>query len=45
MQEFRDFVVEMEPIDVPSIGNKFNGNGKSMNRLDRFLLSENLIDR
>lgn len=46
--EFKDFVVGLEVIDVPSIGNNFtwfSGDGKSMSKLDRFLLSEQLIDR
>lgn len=44
--EFRIFVAKMELVDLPLLGGKFtwySGNGKSMRRLDRFLVSEKLI--
>ncbi|PNY11621.1 cysteine-rich receptor-like protein kinase, partial [Trifolium pratense] len=46
--EFCQFVEAMELIDVPVAGKKFSwfsGDGNAMSRLDRFLLSENFIDK
>ncbi|CAJ2644149.1 unnamed protein product [Trifolium pratense] len=46
--EFRQFVEGMEIIDVPVTGKKFtwfSADGKTMSRLDRFLLSEGFIDK
>jgi hypothetical protein len=43
---FNRFVEEMEVIDVPVLGKKFSwysADGKSMSRIDRFLLSEGFI--
>ncbi|XP_058783675.1 uncharacterized protein LOC131658395 [Vicia villosa] len=43
---FMNFVEEMKIIDLPSVGGRFtwfSGNGQAMSRLDRFLLTENLI--
>lgn len=47
MLEFSEFIVDMNLIDLPSLGNKytwFNLGGDSMSRIDRFLISEGLID-
>ncbi|XP_058773230.1 uncharacterized protein LOC131647348 [Vicia villosa] len=47
MEDFRSFVEEMELIDINCVGGKFTwfkDNGKSMRRLDRFLLSKKLIE-
>ncbi|KAI5441929.1 hypothetical protein KIW84_011114 [Lathyrus oleraceus] len=47
MVEFNDFIEELELIDVPLMGNKFtwfNLSGKAINRLDRFLLSNELVE-
>lgn len=46
MHEFRSFIKEMNLIDVPSIGEVFtwfNSPGSSMSRIDRFLLSDNIV--
>ncbi|PNX74096.1 cysteine-rich receptor-like protein kinase [Trifolium pratense] len=46
--EFNMFVDCMEVIDVPVAGKKFSwfsGDGQSMSRLDRFLLSEGFIEK
>lgn len=46
IDEFRNFVDEMELVDVPMLGKKFtwfSANGKSRSKIDRFLLSEDLI--
>jgi hypothetical protein len=43
---FNHFVEDMEVIDVPVLGKKFSwfsGDGKSMSRIDRFLLSDGFI--
>ncbi|PNX93422.1 cysteine-rich receptor-like protein kinase, partial [Trifolium pratense] len=45
---FRDFVDEMELIDVPVLGKKFSwfsSDGKAMSRLDRFLLSDGFLKK
>ncbi|XP_058776652.1 uncharacterized protein LOC131650972 [Vicia villosa] len=47
MSEFAEFIGEMELLDLPGFGNKytwFNSAGDSMSRLDRFLVSEGLVD-
>ncbi|XP_058784613.1 uncharacterized protein LOC131659440 [Vicia villosa] len=47
MEEFRDFMVRMGVVDLPCVGGRFSwfkDNGKAMSRLDRFLLTNNLID-
>ncbi|XP_058763385.1 uncharacterized protein LOC131636808 [Vicia villosa] len=47
MEDFRSFVEEMELIDISCVGGKytwFRDNGKSMSRLDRFLLTKKLIE-
>lgn len=47
MVEFNDFIEGLALIDVPLIGKKFtwfNLSGKAMSRLDRFLLSEELVE-
>lgn len=44
--EFNDFIDLIELIDLPTLGRKFtccNGDRRSMNRIDRFLLSEGLM--
>jgi hypothetical protein len=43
---FSHFVEDMEVIDVPVLGKKFSwfsGDGKSMSRIDRYLLSDGFI--
>lgn len=45
---FKSFMVNMDLIDLPTVGGKFtwfNRNEKVMSRLDRFLLSENYIEK
>lgn len=45
--DFNNFIVDMELIDVSVTGNKFSwfsSDGSSMSRLDRFLISEGLLD-
>ncbi|XP_058785888.1 uncharacterized protein LOC131660624 [Vicia villosa] len=47
MEEFKSFVEVMELIDINCVGGKFTwykDNGKAMSRLDRFLLSNKLIE-
>ncbi|XP_058757405.1 uncharacterized protein LOC131630662 [Vicia villosa] len=47
ISQFQDFIAEMKLVDIPTIGGKFtwfNSNGKSMSRIDRFLLSESFIE-
>src|SRR3954467_5512721 len=44
---FKEFIEEMELVDLPTIGGKFTwikSNGKSMSRIDKFLLSDSLIE-
>ncbi|PNY01680.1 cysteine-rich receptor-like protein kinase, partial [Trifolium pratense] len=45
---FTEFVEDMELIDMPVLGKKFSWfspDGKSMSRLDRFLLSEGFVEK
>lgn len=45
---FNQFISEMNLVDVPTLGKKFtwcSGDGKARNRLDIFLLSEELISK
>lgn len=45
IEEFSNFVKEMELFDVPMLGKNytwFGANGKSMSKIDRFLISEDL---
>ncbi|XP_058755280.1 uncharacterized protein LOC131628456 [Vicia villosa] len=45
--EFNEFIDSLELVDIPSIGKRFtwsNKEGNSKSRLDRFLLSAELID-
>jgi hypothetical protein len=45
---FNQFVNDMEVIDLPVLGKKFSwfsADGKSMSRIDRFLLSDGLISK
>lgn len=47
MEDFREFLARMEVIDIPCVGGKFTwykDNGKAMSRIDRFLVSNNLIE-
>ncbi|XP_058734029.1 uncharacterized protein LOC131605721 [Vicia villosa] len=47
LRSFNEFIKDMELVDLPTIGGKFTwfkSNGKAMSRLDRFLLSESLVD-
>lgn len=47
MEEFREFIERMGVVDVPCVGGKFSWykyNGKAMSRIDKFLVSHNLID-
>ncbi|XP_058726119.1 uncharacterized protein LOC131597438 [Vicia villosa] len=46
IRTFNKFINDMDWVDLPTIGDKFTwfkSNGKSMSRLDRFLLSESFI--
>ncbi|XP_058757847.1 uncharacterized protein LOC131631081 [Vicia villosa] len=46
-EEFRDFIGRMGVVDIPCVGGKytwFKNNGKAIIRLDRFLVSKNLIE-
>lgn len=48
MQELSEFIEDMNLVDLPTLGNKFtyfNVDEDSMNCLDRFLISEGLIDK
>lgn len=48
MQDFSEFIEDMNLVDLPTLGNKFtyfNVDEDSMNCLDRFLISEGLIDK
>ncbi|XP_058759359.1 uncharacterized protein LOC131632631 [Vicia villosa] len=45
---FSEFILKSELVDIPCKGNKFSwfsGDGNSMSRIDRFLLSSNVVDR
>lgn len=47
MEEFAEFIKDMELIDVPVLGKKFtwfSSDGKSKSRLDRFLITEGIIE-
>lgn len=47
MEEFKNFIEEMDVIDIPSVGGKFTwykDNGKAMIRLDIVFLSSNMIE-
>ncbi|XP_058750420.1 uncharacterized protein LOC131623430 [Vicia villosa] len=47
MSEFREFIENMDLVDIPCVGGKytwFKDNGKAMSRLDRFLVSRRLLD-
>lgn len=47
MVEFNDFIEGLDLIDVPLMGNKFtwfNLSGKVVSTLDRFLLSDELVE-
>ncbi|XP_058726281.1 uncharacterized protein LOC131597610 [Vicia villosa] len=44
---FKEFIEDMELVDLPTIGGKFTwikSNGKSMSRIDRFLLSDCFVE-
>ncbi|XP_058753874.1 uncharacterized protein LOC131627053 [Vicia villosa] len=44
---FKEFIEDMELVDLPTIGGKFTwikSNGKSMSRIDRFLLSDSFVE-
>ncbi|XP_058783070.1 uncharacterized protein LOC131657719 [Vicia villosa] len=46
IEDFKEFIEEMELVDPPTIGGKFtwsNRSGRAMSRLDRFILSNNFI--
>ncbi|XP_058756726.1 uncharacterized protein LOC131629938 [Vicia villosa] len=48
MRLFAEFVEKSDLIDIPCKGKKFSwysGDGRSMSRIDRFLLSEVIVDR
>src|SRR4051812_17809670 len=48
MEDFREFIASMGVVDVPCVGGRFTwfkDNGKAMSRIDRFLVSRNLIDK
>lgn len=47
MEEFKEFLGHMELVDIPYVGGKytwFKDNGRSMSRIDRFVLSKKLLD-
>lgn len=47
MVEFNYFILDMDPVDVSICGGKFTwhkSNGKSMTRLDKYLISEELLE-
>ncbi|XP_058754496.1 uncharacterized protein LOC131627673 [Vicia villosa] len=47
MEDFRKFIEEMDLVDIPCIGGKFTwfkGNGTTMSRLDKFLVSNKMIE-
>lgn len=47
-REFREFIEEANLVDVPCSGDSFtwsSGDGKSMSRIDRFLISDSLMKR
>ncbi|XP_058750807.1 uncharacterized protein LOC131623815 [Vicia villosa] len=47
IEDFNEFIREMDLVDPPTIGGKFswsNKSGSAMSRLDRFLLSNSFID-
>ncbi|XP_058746654.1 uncharacterized protein LOC131619586 [Vicia villosa] len=47
MEDFQEFIGRMGVVDIPCVGGKFTwfkANGKAMSRLDRFLVSRNLMD-
>lgn len=47
-KEFMDFLGSNYLVDVPSLVNKFtwfSGDGRSMSKINRFLLSHALVDR
>lgn len=46
--EFKAFIEEWSLVDLPCYGNSFSwfsGDGKFMSRIDKFLLSDSLIER
>lgn len=47
MEDFRSFIGHMEVVDIRCVGGKFSwfkDNGAAMSRLDRFLVSKELLD-
>ena len=45
-KDFKIFVLDMNLIDLPSVGGRFtwfNGSGMAMSRLNRFILSDKLV--
>lgn len=47
-REFKEFIEEVNSVDMPCIGNLFtwyNGDGKLMSRIDRFLILDSLMER
>ncbi|CAI8609797.1 unnamed protein product [Vicia faba] len=47
MKSFVEFIEESMLVDIPCKGKKFSwysGDGKSMSRIDRFLLSDNIVN-
>ncbi|XP_058749863.1 uncharacterized protein LOC131622859 [Vicia villosa] len=47
LKDFNDFILSMDLVDIPVVGSKFTWfklDGSACSRLDRFLVSEGLID-
>lgn len=47
LEVFREFIARMGVVDIPCVGGRFTwfkDNGKAMSRIDRFLVSTNLVD-
>ncbi|XP_058726684.1 uncharacterized protein LOC131598058 [Vicia villosa] len=47
MKDFREFIERMGVVNIPCVGGRFSwfkDNGKAMSRIDRFLVSNNLIE-
>ncbi|CAI8593121.1 unnamed protein product [Vicia faba] len=48
MKSFEEFIGEISLVDIPCKGKKFtwySGDGKSMSRIDRFLVADNIVNR
>lgn len=48
IQEFKEFIDDIDLVDIPCIGNeftRFSGDGLSMSRLNKFILSDSILSR